>query len=186
MLDRSPIRRPHRVQLRRTKGWRMPANTVKVDRTTKWGNPFVIGRDGDRAQCVARFRYEVAPKLASDARRELRGHNLACWCAPGPCHADALIEIANSSRAAFEKWRFRLCRDCGADVHKIGHYCMVRDELWATTGLISLGGLLCLACLEGRIGRPLHYEDFTAIVPSAWSEYVRARREPVQLTLQFG
>ena len=31
---------PRRVQLRRTKGWRIPPNTVKVDRTTKWGNPF--------------------------------------------------------------------------------------------------------------------------------------------------
>lgn len=31
---------PHRVQLKRTKGWRMPPNTVKVDRTTRWGNPF--------------------------------------------------------------------------------------------------------------------------------------------------
>jgi hypothetical protein len=32
--------RPVRVQLSRAKGWRMPPNTVKVDRTTKWGNPF--------------------------------------------------------------------------------------------------------------------------------------------------
>lgn len=31
---------PKRVQLSRAKGWRMPENTVKVDRTTKWGNPF--------------------------------------------------------------------------------------------------------------------------------------------------
>ena len=31
---------PTRIQLRRTKGWRMPENTVKVDRTTRWGNPF--------------------------------------------------------------------------------------------------------------------------------------------------
>lgn len=31
---------PRRVQLSRAKGWRMPPNTVKVDRTTKWGNPF--------------------------------------------------------------------------------------------------------------------------------------------------
>ena len=29
---------PVRVQLRRTKGWRMPENTVKVDRTTRYGN----------------------------------------------------------------------------------------------------------------------------------------------------
>ena len=32
-----------------------------------------------------------------DARRELAGHDLACWCSlDGPCHADVLIEIANS------------------------------------------------------------------------------------------
>jgi len=36
--------KPVRVHLRRTKGWRMPANTVKVDRTNKkFGNPFAIG-----------------------------------------------------------------------------------------------------------------------------------------------
>jgi Domain of unknown function (DUF4326) len=32
--------RPTRIRLSRAKGWRMPENTVKVDRTTKWGNPF--------------------------------------------------------------------------------------------------------------------------------------------------
>lgn len=31
---------PQRIQLSRTKGWKMPENTVKVDRTTKYGNPF--------------------------------------------------------------------------------------------------------------------------------------------------
>jgi hypothetical protein len=35
---------PQRVQLSRTKGWRMPVNTVKVDRTTRWGNPFDFRR----------------------------------------------------------------------------------------------------------------------------------------------
>ena len=37
---------PRRIQLRRTAGWRMPLNTVKVDRSTKWGNPFVVGKPG--------------------------------------------------------------------------------------------------------------------------------------------
>jgi hypothetical protein len=32
--------KPVRIQLSRAKGWRMPENTVKVDRSTKWGNPF--------------------------------------------------------------------------------------------------------------------------------------------------
>src|SRR3972149_5376756 len=37
---------PKRIQLRRTKGWRMPDNTVKVDRSTRWGNPWPIGKEG--------------------------------------------------------------------------------------------------------------------------------------------
>ena len=36
------------------------------------------------------------PPSRETIRRELAGHNLACWCKPGtPCHADALIELAN-------------------------------------------------------------------------------------------
>lgn len=38
--------RPVRVQLRRLKGWRMPENTVKVCRPSKWGNPWKVGVDG--------------------------------------------------------------------------------------------------------------------------------------------
>lgn len=34
---------PQRIQLRRAKGWRMPANTVKVDRSTRWGNAWRVG-----------------------------------------------------------------------------------------------------------------------------------------------
>jgi hypothetical protein len=34
---------PERIQLRRTKGWRLPEGAMKVDRSTRWGNPFVPG-----------------------------------------------------------------------------------------------------------------------------------------------
>jgi hypothetical protein len=92
---------PDRVQLRRTKGWRMPPNTVKVDRTTRWGNPYQgQGTGADRAHLVRLFRDyltwpEQADKVAA-AKRELRGKNLACWCPPGePCHADVWLEVAN-------------------------------------------------------------------------------------------
>ena len=37
---------PQLIRLSRAKGWRMPPNTVKVDRTTKWGNPFIVGKHG--------------------------------------------------------------------------------------------------------------------------------------------
>jgi hypothetical protein len=101
------MRERRRVQLRRTKGWRMPHNTVKVDRSTKWGNPFVVGRDGDRAECVARFERLLAGECANEAeqawreravanRDELKGKDLGCWCAPdAPCHADALLRFAS-------------------------------------------------------------------------------------------
>jgi hypothetical protein len=92
----------------------MPANTMKVDRTTMWGNPFVEGRDGDRAEVVARFGRLIAGDCASEAeqawraralahRGELKGKNLACWCAlpregePDTCHAAVLLRFANDA-----------------------------------------------------------------------------------------
>jgi hypothetical protein len=106
---------PKRIQLRRAKGWRMPENTVKVDRSTKWGNPFIVGEDGDRKECVELFlgllRDGAAPSRRSadypkrlDHRAyilahldQLRGHDLACWCPLNqPCHADVLLELANA------------------------------------------------------------------------------------------
>lgn len=109
---------PKRIQLRRVNGWRMPENAVKVDRSTKWGNPFIIGEDGDRAECVKLFRGLLrdgaAPggRLGDYARRldhrayilrnidQLRGLDLACWCPlDQPCHADVLLELANAPEA---------------------------------------------------------------------------------------
>jgi len=97
---------PQRVQLSRSAGWKMPANTLKVDRTTRWGNPFTIADCGSAAVAVAQhgrwMRGEiVAPGGVEPPSRELLrsalgGHHLACWCAPnGPCHADLLLALAN-------------------------------------------------------------------------------------------
>src|SRR5262245_56540203 len=97
---------PQRIQLKRVKGWRMPPNTVKVDRATRWGNPFKIGTKSANgtvihdAKQAFRLYVEFARrnrKLAIAARQELRGKNLACWCKPGnPCHADVLLVLANT------------------------------------------------------------------------------------------
>ena len=38
---------PRRVQRKRTKGWRMPENTVYVGRPTKWGNPWTVWLDDE-------------------------------------------------------------------------------------------------------------------------------------------
>ena len=93
---------PIRVKLSRAKGWRMPENTVKVDRSTPWGNPYQAGKDGDGSPkyLVGLFadylnRPEQAEKVQR-IKRELCGKNLACWCSlDAPCHADVLLEMAN-------------------------------------------------------------------------------------------
>ena len=105
---------PERVQLSRAKGWKMPPNTVKVDRTTKWGNPFKVGAKNPYGTVTkdARHSWQIylgfAPQnelLVAAARAELRGKNLACWCKrPGPyeddaCHAAVLLKLANSEPA---------------------------------------------------------------------------------------
>ena len=32
---------------------------VLIDRRTRWGNPFVVGRDGTREQVIARYRADL-------------------------------------------------------------------------------------------------------------------------------
>ncbi len=97
---------PVRIQRKRTKGWKMPENTVYVGRKTKWGNPFRVGtstplhcNSADEAVTEYRVWITESPngkRLRRDIN-ELRGKNLACWCPlDQPCHADVLLEIANS------------------------------------------------------------------------------------------
>jgi uncharacterized protein DUF4326 len=89
---------PARIQLKRTRGWRLPPNTVKVDRSTPYGNPYRISPTLDRKSAISAFRVYLAERLAADPGflEPLRGKNLACWCAPGElCHADVLIEFAD-------------------------------------------------------------------------------------------
>jgi hypothetical protein len=100
---------PKRIQRQRTRGWRMPPNTVYVGRPTKWGNPYEVvdildAFSGDvaaaRLDCVSSYRWALTH--GGDGSHllqmlpELRGKDLACWCPLGqPCHADVLLELAN-------------------------------------------------------------------------------------------
>lgn len=111
--------KPQRIQLSRKRGWRMPPNTLKVDRSTPWGNPFVVGPHGTAGECVYLFTWLASgaiclssgnvdrqgawlEKWKSEAKRgfpSLRGKNLACWCRIGaPCHADAMLLVVNQPR----------------------------------------------------------------------------------------
>lgn len=54
----------------------------------------------DAAEGVRRYRDDLLAGhlevTVDDAKRELRGKDLACWCPlDHPCHADVLLEVAN-------------------------------------------------------------------------------------------
>jgi hypothetical protein len=89
-----------RIRLSRRKGWRLPDGAVVVARPTKWGNPHRVRADLTADQAVALYRSELLARVGNpetiEALRELRGHDLACWCRlDRPCHADVLLEVAN-------------------------------------------------------------------------------------------
>lgn len=112
---------PHRIQRKRSKGWRMPDGAVYVGRGSKWGNPFIVDERASVTNsriAVVSFRehlkkhgewspvpcrkwpYQAIPTewtTVEDVVRELRGKVLACWCPiDRECHADVLLEIANA------------------------------------------------------------------------------------------
>ena len=106
--------KPERVQLRRSMGWRMPPNTIKVGRSGKWGNPFKEGEHGTREECVTLFaamlrgefclttdnlaEQQAYHAMAHRDRDRIKGWNLGCWCEPGtPCHGDVLLCFARRS-----------------------------------------------------------------------------------------
>jgi hypothetical protein len=74
---------------------RKPFDTY-VGRPSKFGNPFTIGKDGDRNEVVAKYKewIQTQPELLASLS-ELKGKVLGCWCAPSLCHGDILAELAN-------------------------------------------------------------------------------------------
>ena len=124
---------PVRLRLSRAMGFKLQEHSrasnglaaVKIDRSTKWGNPFRVGSKSPYGSKVKDARHSAsiyagfAPfneKLVEAAKAELAGLNLACWCelcdlhatmgqsfhSPvgrcpycAPCHCDTLGKIAN-------------------------------------------------------------------------------------------
>lgn len=86
---------------------------VLIDRSTPYGNPYKIGRDGDRSEVIASFREQLILELlgsppekerALERIRRLRKRTLACHCAPLPCHGDVWLEFAAMTDMALERF----------------------------------------------------------------------------------
>lgn len=74
---------------------KIPPGAVYVGRPSKWGNPFPLTRYS-REESIASYRtWLLGLPYLINSLGELRGKDLVCWCAPLPCHADILLELAN-------------------------------------------------------------------------------------------
>ena len=107
----------------------IPAGAVYVGRPTKWGNPFSIIPGRPRAMAISLFtEWVMKPEqeaLREAAKRELRGKDLVCWCAPLDCHAWVWIKIAN-----------------------FGHQCDECKQVYEEPLLHRDGYLICLLCYD--------------------------------------
>ena len=70
-----------------------------------WANPFPVRHESEQGAAIGRWRSRIARKGGLLRRRdELRGKRLGCWCAPLPCHADALAALAELDDDGVRAW----------------------------------------------------------------------------------
>jgi Domain of unknown function (DUF4326) len=90
--------KPRRFRMTRRMPWRhLAPHAVIVDRRSRWGNPYPVAEHG-RTRAVAMYRWRLysTPGLLDQARRDLAGRDLACWCPlDQDCHADVLLAAVN-------------------------------------------------------------------------------------------
>jgi hypothetical protein len=77
---------------------------VDITRNGIYGNPFIIGRDGDRKQVLSKFRRwlkgtdfrnldQQRRKLILDSLPSLKDRKLGCVCVPESCHGHIYIDF---------------------------------------------------------------------------------------------
>ena len=73
---------------------------VYIGRGSKWGNPFVIGQDGNRDEVIAKYEeyIKAKPELLK-CLGELKGRTLGCYCKPLPCHGDVLVKLVEQLKS---------------------------------------------------------------------------------------
>ena len=81
--------------------WKVSPFDVYIGRGTKWGNPYHIGKDGDRDEVCDKYiaLRGADPAFVEMVKRELAGKVLGCSCFPLRCHGDWLAEVAGGGPA---------------------------------------------------------------------------------------
>ena len=78
-----------------------PLDAVYIGRGSIYGNPFVIGKHGDRDEVCEAYESMLFSnqELLAKVRKNLRGKDLVCFCSPKRCHGDTLLRVANETEA---------------------------------------------------------------------------------------
>lgn len=67
---------------------------IYIGRPSIWGNPFIIGKHGNRKEVLKRYKkYVMDNPLLASMIMDLEGLILGCWCKPKNCHGDVLVEL---------------------------------------------------------------------------------------------
>jgi Domain of unknown function (DUF4326) len=70
---------------------------IRIDRSSKWRNPFIIDIDGTREEVIIKYKNWIMtqPELLNSLD-ELKNKKLGCWCYPKACHGNVLINLLES------------------------------------------------------------------------------------------
>lgn len=65
-------------------------NGIRIDRKSKWGNPYKMQTESDRLTVIKKYTYYILDSNLLDSIHELEDKWLYCWCYPKPCHGNVL------------------------------------------------------------------------------------------------
>lgn len=70
---------------------------VYIGRPSIFGNPFNIGKDGNREEVIEKHLWHFLARLVKDRdfRKKvlsLKGKTLGCYCKPLGCHGDIIVK----------------------------------------------------------------------------------------------
>ncbi len=69
---------------------------IYIGRGSKWGNPFIIGKDGNRKEVIIKYEKMILNnKILLNCLDELKDKTLGCHCKPKDCHGDVLKELVD-------------------------------------------------------------------------------------------
>lgn len=74
-------------------------DAIYIGRGSLYGNPFVIGKDGNRDEVCDKYEQYLLnnPQLLQAVKTNLKGRDVVCFCAPKRCHGDTLVRLANEA-----------------------------------------------------------------------------------------